>query len=66
MLGRIVISEDLVRRKKIVMIDVKWTDHLLIMLYVYLSDAVVNVVVFYREILRIFFKLIHVKKLQIK
>ena len=66
MLGRIVISEDLVRRKKIVMIDVKWTDLLLIMLYVYLSDAVVNVVVFYREILRIFFKLIHVKKLQIK
>lgn len=61
MLRRIVISEDLVRRKKIVMIDVEWTNHLLIMLYVYLSDAVVNVVVFYREILRIFFKLINVE-----
>ena len=61
MLRRIVISEDLVRRKKIVMLDVKWTDHLLIMLHVYTKEAVANVVVFYREFLKIFLYLINVK-----
>ena len=61
MLRRIVISEDLVRRKKIVMLDVKWTDHLLIMLHVHPKEAIANVVVFYREFLKIFLYLINVK-----